>query len=77
VLYYTVQVMALYNPLDPDYFENADITVFYNPQDKFFRYTTGRFNTKQAAYDEMNRLLRMGYLTDIFVKKVYRNDPGR
>jgi hypothetical protein len=27
VLYYTVQVMALYNPVDPDYFEYADISL--------------------------------------------------
>ena len=77
VLYYTVQVMALYNPVDPAYFEYADISVFYNPLDMFYRYTTGRFNTKQAAYDELARLLRLGYPDDIFVKKVYRNDLGR
>jgi hypothetical protein len=77
VLYYTVQVMALYNPVDPAYFEYADISVFYNPQDRFYRYTTGRFSTKRAAYDELTRLLRLGYPNDIFVKKVYRNDSGR
>jgi tetratricopeptide (TPR) repeat protein len=77
VLYYTVQVMALYNPVDPAYFEYADISVFYNRIDKFYRYTTGRFTTKRAAYDELTRLLRLGYPNDIFVKKVYRNDSGR
>lgn len=77
VLYYTVQVMALYNPVDPAYFEYAEISVFYNSDDRFYRYTTGRFNTKRAAYDELTRLLRLGYPTDIFVKKVYRNDSGR
>jgi hypothetical protein len=74
VLYYTVQVMALYNPVDPAYFQYADIAVFYNRQDKFYRYVTGRFDTKPEAYAEVNRLLRLGYPTDIFVKKVYRND---
>ncbi|MRR20356.1 hypothetical protein EG827_09215 [bacterium] len=77
VLYYTVQVMALYNPVDPAYFEFAEISVFYSSIDRFYRYTTGTFSTKQAAYEELNRLLRLGYPNDIFVKKVYRNDSGR
>lgn len=77
VLYYTVQVMALYNPVDPVYFEFAEISVFYNSEDKFYRYTTGTFSTRRAAYDELNRLLRLGYPNDIFVKKVYRNDSGK
>lgn len=77
VLYYTVQVMALYNPADPDYFQYAEISVFYDDEDRFYRYTTGQFNTKVAAYEELNRLLRLGYPKDIFVKKVYRNDSGK
>jgi hypothetical protein len=77
VLYYTVQVMALYNPVDPAYFEYASIAVFYNAEDRFFRYTTGKFENKMDAYVELARLLRLGYPTDIFVKKVYRNDTGR
>ncbi len=77
VLYYTVQVMALYNPVDPAYFEFAEISVFYNLTDRFYRYTTGQFNTKRAAYEELGRLLRLGYPNDIFVKKVYRNDSGK
>jgi len=74
VLYYTVQVMALYNPVDPAYFEYAEIYVFYDREDRFYRYTTGKFDTKAKAYEEMRRLLRLGYPDDIFVKKVYRND---
>jgi hypothetical protein len=74
VLYYTVQVMALYNPVDPVYFEYAEISVFYNDEDRFYRYTTGKFDTKAEAYEEMRRLLRLGYPADTFVKKVYRND---
>ncbi|MCI0523522.1 MAG: hypothetical protein L0Y37_07710, partial [Bacteroidales bacterium] len=77
VLYYTVQVMALYNPVDPAYFDYAVITVYYTAEDRFFRYTTGKFETKIEAYVELARLLRLGYPTDIFVKKVYRNDTRR
>ena len=77
VLYYTVQVMALYNPVDPAYFEYAEINVFFNRDDRFYRYTTGRFDTRAKAYEEKDRLLRLGYPDDIFVKKVYRNDSGK
>jgi hypothetical protein len=68
--------MALHNPVDPAYFQYAEISVFYNRDDRFYRYTTGRFNTKAEAYAEQARLLRLGYPNDIFVKKVYRNDSG-
>ncbi len=77
VLYYTVQVMALYNPVDPAYFEYAKISVFYNSEDQFYRYTTGRFDSKASAYEERDRLLSLGYPGDIFIKKVYRNDSGK
>lgn len=77
VLYYTVQVMALYNPVDPAYFDYAVITVYYTADDRFFRYTTGKFDTKLEAYIELSRLLRLGYPDDIFVKKVYKNDTRR
>lgn len=77
VLYYTVQVMALYNPVDPAYFQFAQIIVFYNRDDRFYRYTTGRFDLKAEAYKEKDRLLRLGYPDDIFVKKVYRNGTGK
>jgi hypothetical protein len=77
VLYYTVQVMALYNPVDPAYFEYAEIYVFFNRTDRFYRYTTGRFSTRAEAFNEKERLLRLGYPDDIFVKKVYRNDSGK
>ncbi len=72
VLYYTVQVMALHNPVDPEYFKHARIKVLYNATDRFYRYTTGQFATKELAYAEKARLLRLGYPSDIFIKKVYK-----
>jgi hypothetical protein len=51
--------------------------VFYNRDDRFYRYTTGTFDLKSEAYAEKERLLRLGYPDDIFVKKVYRNDSGK
>ncbi len=71
VLYYTVQVMALYNPVDVSYFKYIDdMKVIYNDSDKFYRYTTGRFQTREEAEELKQELLRKGYPDDIFVKKV-------
>jgi Tol biopolymer transport system component len=73
VLYYTVQVMALYNPVDVSYFKYiTNIRVMYNDKDKFFRYTTGQFITREEAYALKNELLRKGYPDDIWVKKVLK-----
>jgi hypothetical protein len=71
VLYYTVQVMALHNPVDVSYFKYiTDMKVLYNDLDKFYRYTTGRFATKEEASIWKAELLRKGYPEDIFIKKV-------
>jgi hypothetical protein len=73
ILYYTVQVMALYNPVDISYFKYvSDIKVFYNDADLFFRYTTGIFRVKNDAYTHLNDLIDKGYPDDLFVKKVTR-----
>ena len=71
VLYYTVQVMALHNPVDITYFKHiSDIKVLYNDSDKFYRYTTGNFPTKEEADALRIELRRKGYPDDIFIKKV-------
>jgi hypothetical protein len=71
VLYYTVQVMALHNPVDVTYFKYiADMKVMYNDIDKFYRYTTGRFSTREDAYALRLELIRKGYPEEIFIKKV-------
>jgi hypothetical protein len=71
ILYYTVQVIALYNPVDVSYFKYvSDIKVMYNDTDKFYRYTTGRFSTIPEAEALKSELLKKGYPSDIFVKKV-------
>ncbi|MDP4222248.1 MAG: hypothetical protein Q8868_02950 [Bacteroidota bacterium] len=73
ILYYTVQVMALYHPVDISYFKYvSDIKVFYNGADLFYRYTTGIFNIKNDAYNHLNELIDKGYPDDLFVKKVTR-----
>jgi hypothetical protein len=73
VLYYTVQVMALYNPVDISYFKYInDMKVLYNDTDKFYRYTTGRFNTREEAVAHRAELIQKGYPEEIFIKKVTR-----
>jgi hypothetical protein len=71
VLYYTVQVMALHRPVDVTYFKYiTDMKVLYNDIDKFYRYTTGRFPTREEAYSLRLDLIRKGYPEEIFIKKV-------
>ncbi len=71
VLYYTVQVMALYNPVDISYFKYInDLRVMYNEVDKFYRYITGKFASKEEAYALRLKLIRLGYPQDLFIKKV-------
>ncbi|MDX2414934.1 MAG: hypothetical protein QNK33_07060, partial [Bacteroidales bacterium] len=72
VLYYTVQVMALYNPVDASFFRDTEVAVLYNAADKFYRYTTGQFDTKAEAYRKREHLIKLGYPEDIFVKTVVR-----
>jgi hypothetical protein len=71
VLYYTVQVMALYNPVDVSYFKRiTDMKVLYNDVDRFYRYTTGRCKTREEATALRLELIRKGYPEEIFIKKV-------
>lgn len=71
ILYFTVQVMALHNPVDISYFKYiSGMKVLYNDQDKFYRYTTGKYKTREEAYARRTELIRKGYPEDIFVKKV-------
>jgi hypothetical protein len=71
VLYYTVQVIALHKPVDATYFKYInDIKILYNENDKFYRYTTGTFRSKDEAYSHRSDLIKKGYPKQIFVKKI-------
>ena len=73
VLYYTVQVMALYKPVDVSYFKYIkNMKVMYNDMDKFYRYTTGIFKTREEAAGHRAELIQKGYPEEIFIKKVSR-----
>lgn len=71
ILYFTVQVIALHRPVDVSYFKYIDdLKVMYNEEDKFYRYTTGQFNTREEAYSWRLELIKRGYPEEIFIKKV-------
>jgi hypothetical protein len=71
ILYYTVQVMALLKPVDMSFFKYIpDIKVMYNDMDKFYRYTSGIFQTREEAFALRAELIKKGYPEDIFIKKV-------
>lgn len=71
VLYYTVQVMALHRPVDVSYFKYINnMKVMYNDMDKFYRYTTGKFATRNEAAAKRAELIMKGYPEEIFIKKV-------
>ncbi|MBE0675642.1 MAG: PD40 domain-containing protein [Bacteroidales bacterium] len=73
ILYFTVQVMALRNPVDVSYFKHInDMVVMYNDLDQFYRYTTGKFDTREEAYSYRLQLIGKGYPDEIFIKKVFR-----
>jgi hypothetical protein len=73
VLYYAVQVMALYNPVDISYFKHiSDMVVMYNADDRFYRYITGKFKTREEAYAYRLHLISKGYPEEIFIKKIFK-----
>ncbi|GAH29679.1 unnamed protein product, partial [marine sediment metagenome] len=72
IMFFTVQLMALKNPVDITYFkEFYDVKIVYNDADQLYRYTTGKFDTLAEARAERLRIINLGYL-DVFTKKVYR-----
>lgn len=71
ILYFTVQVIALHNPVDVSYFKRIDdLKILYNDLDRFYRYTTGKFSTREEADTWRLELIRRGYPEEIFIKKV-------
>ncbi len=77
VLYYTVQIMALLNPVDVSYFKNIrGRVVILHGKDAFYRYTYGQFKTLAEAKKARLQVLSWGY-PDVFVKKVYSDSEDR
>jgi len=76
VLYYTVQVMALLNPVDISYFRNLKGVVVLHGKDAFYRYTVGQYKTLKEAQKARQKILKKGY-ADVFVKKVYSDSEDK
>jgi hypothetical protein len=72
ILYYTVQLMALYKPVDISFFVGIDDVKVLFGKDLFYRYTTGRLETIEEAEQHRANIINMGYPDQIFIKKVYR-----
>ncbi len=73
ILYYTIQLMALINPVDVSYFHDRGFEgaeIFYG-QDEFYRYVYGKFPTEEEAESVRQQIIQMGY-ADVFIKKVFR-----
>jgi hypothetical protein len=66
-----INIKDSHNPVDVTYFKYiTDMKVLYNDLDMFYRYTTGRFSTREDAYSSRLELIRKGYPEEIFIKKV-------
>ncbi len=72
ILYYTVQLMALHNPVDISFFIGIDDVKVLFGKDLFYRYTTGRLETIEEVEQHRTKIINMGYPDQIFIKKVYR-----
>jgi hypothetical protein len=72
ILYFTVQLMALYNPVDISFFVGLDDVKVLFGKDLFYRYTTGRLRTLEEAEQHRMNIINIGYPEQIFIKKVYR-----
>jgi tetratricopeptide (TPR) repeat protein len=66
--YYTVQIMALKNPVRADYFKNIDGLTIQVGYDGFYRYITGKFNSINEAKSDMIKLKSLGY-KNAFIRK--------
>jgi tetratricopeptide (TPR) repeat protein len=73
ILYFTVQLMALLNPVDVKYFHDRGFKgtkVLYG-RDEFYRYIYDEFAVREDAEKIRQEVIKMGYL-DVFVKTVYK-----
>jgi len=64
---YSVQLMALKNPVKVDYFKDVDNVVLTEYPDGFYRYTVGNTESYQEALTLKEKINALGY-TDAFVR---------
>jgi hypothetical protein len=46
----------------------------YNEADQFYKYTTGKYTTKEEAYRRRDELIGLGYPDDLFIQTVFREN---
>ena len=66
--FYTVQFMALKNPVRADYFNNIEGVIIQVGNDGFYRYITGQFNSIKEARSDWMKMKSAGYKT-AFIRK--------
>ncbi len=66
--FYTVQIMALKNPVKADYFNNMDGLTIQVGYDGFYRYIAGKYNSINEAKSDMMKLKSLGY-KNAFIRK--------
>jgi hypothetical protein len=71
--YYTIQILALQIPMDPEMFNYLDNVKIFQSSDGFSRYTYKKFRSFAAANQELNRLIRIGYW-DSFIRTVINGE---
>ena len=65
---YTIQLMALKNPVDIDFFGNQLAIEVTKSSDEYHRYTTGNYQTKEDAQLELAKIVGLGY-RDAFIRR--------
>jgi outer membrane protein OmpA-like peptidoglycan-associated protein len=66
---YTIQIMALRNPVDISYFKNLSGVQKYVGANEIHRYYYGKYKGIEAAKNELGKLVELGY-ADAFVMKM-------
>jgi len=66
---WTVQVMALYDPVESDFFSDLNEVKVSKGDDGFYRYTCGEYIEYNKAVKKMKEFIRMGY-RDAFIREL-------
>ncbi len=68
---FTIQIMALKNPVETDYFKPLEGVLMFAGQDGFHRYVYGDFKGIQEAQEKLPSIRAMGY-QDAFIISILR-----
>ncbi len=68
---YTIQIMALKNPVETEYFSNLQGVIRYECTDGLYRYVIGEYDSVESALKKMPDIKALGY-KDAFVMNLER-----